>query len=364
MIAAEGTSIITPSRTLDGGSWPSAASRAATASRRALGLVDLLARRDHRQHHPQLAARRPPRSAELIVEQVRTPQSQPQPANAQGRVGFGGRRCHSAGLSPPTSRVRKTTGRPPIASRIRPYAARCSPTEGGVGPPEEQQLVRTRPMPSAPARAAASASSAEPTFATIDTPFGETGRRPSNPTLAARPTARGPARPADTARPAVAATSSARPARHRRSGASPPSHRRPSTCHCPPRLPPGHGRSSTRSRRPETEHQRDAQRARDDGRMSCRRAAGQGDPGDELRPQRGDRRGIEVSGDQHGPRPVRVPQVRPHGAASGARPPAGRRRARPRPVPGSSRRRPRRGYRPVPVARRIASSAARRPRRA
>ena len=121
MIAAEGTSIITPSWTDEATAEPSRASRARTDLEPRPRRIDLLARRDHRQHHPQLApGGRLEQRRELVVEQVRAPQAQAQAAHAERGVRLDAPAdCHSAGLSPPTSSVRKTTGRSPMTSRIR-----------------------------------------------------------------------------------------------------------------------------------------------------------------------------------------------------------------------------------------------------
>ena len=98
--------------------------RAATAPRarssRARACVELLARRDHRQHHAQLVAGRGlEQGGELVIEQRGPPQARAahRERPSAGLASVSG--CQAAGLSPPTSSVRKTTGRPGIAARIR-----------------------------------------------------------------------------------------------------------------------------------------------------------------------------------------------------------------------------------------------------
>ena len=83
------------------------------------------------------------------------------------RNGFAssGTAAKGIGLSPPASRVRNTTRRPPKASPIDRYIASCSPTDGGSTRDANRNSVRTRPAPSACASAAFLASSIEPTLA-------------------------------------------------------------------------------------------------------------------------------------------------------------------------------------------------------
>src|SRR4029079_15218148 len=58
--------------------------------------------------------------------------------------------------------------------------------------------------------------------------------------------------------------------------------------------------------RPQAEDQGDAERSSDDPRVTLRRTTGQGDAADELGPNRGDHRRIEVTGneDRRLPRPA------------------------------------------------------------
>ena len=156
-----GTSIITPSRTVAGSHAGRAGDgRAHGVEPRAHG-VQLLARRDHRQHHPQLAAGAPPRErAELVVEQL---------GLARARAGAPGRRAPGSPRPAPAARTRacrhrrRACGTRPADHPSRPGSARrwraARRRSGAYVRPRNSSSVRTSPMPSAPASAAASASS-------------------------------------------------------------------------------------------------------------------------------------------------------------------------------------------------------------
>ena len=122
-----------------------------------------------------------------------------------------------AGLSPPTSSVRNVTGRSPIASAIRRYTARCSASPGATVRPRNSSSVRTRPIPSAPRRAASSASAIEPTLASTRIPWRFGAELPEAPAApCAGSAARSSAAGSTTSRPPSPSRSAAHSSRSRR----------------------------------------------------------------------------------------------------------------------------------------------------
>ena len=73
----------------------------------------------------------------------------------------------------------------------------------------------------------------------------------------------------------------------------------------------GRCRGQVVDRGPEAQHERDPEGARHDRGVPGRGAAGQGDAGDQLRPEGRHGRRIQVHRDHDGRHPVGVPEVRP-----------------------------------------------------
>ena len=290
--AAAGTSIMTPRRTADGG-----------ATRRVDDRVqpgphgdDLLDRRDHRQHDPDLApGGRVDERPELVVEEVGARQAQADAADAERRVRLGAIRLPRGGLvaadverpedDRPASHPSRGSGHRRCAAR------RWTAASGGRGRGARSGRGRCPIAPAAQRR--------------LRLEHGADVRRDRHGHLAAGPR-RCQRRPDAIGRFAdVAGASSA--ARSASSGLDDqPTDRRVTPRRRAPRAPSA---ASTHAGA-ETQDEGDPQPAGDDRHVTGRGAAGERDPGDQLGPQRRHRRWIEVVGDDDGRPAVRVPQVR------------------------------------------------------
>src|SRR6185436_19013463 len=60
----------------------------------------------------------------------------------------------------------------------------------------------------------------------------------------------------------------------------------------------------------QTQHERDPERTGDDRGVALRRAAGQGDAADELAPDRGHQRGVEIMCHEDRRLPIAIPELR------------------------------------------------------
>ena len=285
MIAADGTSIIAAELDARTASPDPAEQPPAMASSRRRP-IELLAGRDHRQHDPEL---RSPAAASSSARSWSSSRAGCRSrAAARGHRAPGSPRpavCHAAGLSPPTSSVRNTIGRPGMAATDAAIGRRCSADRRGGVTAEEQELGADQPDALGSREAeAASASSGDGDRSPNDRRSATTfegrrhGRRPDgrDRTILRRASTSG----ATSTSPADPSTTPSAPGDAGR--------RSPS---------PGRARAGSRARAPRSRRGRSARRRR--GRCPPRARA------EASRPPRGrDRRATRTAA------PVAVPQVR------------------------------------------------------